>query len=115
MRTLRFLACLPLLFVTFFASAQINPDSVVRPVGAIETRELFKRKGTFFFYWGYNRAAFSNSDIRLWGDGYDFKITNVSALDEPDKLSKEYINPGTFTVPQYNYRLGYYLTDKIYV
>ena len=115
MKTLKLLSCLPLLFVTFFASAQINPDSVVRPVGAIETRELFKRKGTFFFYWGYNRAAFSNSDIRLWGDGYDFKITNVSALDEPDKLSKEYIGPGTFTVPQYNYRLGYYLTDKIYV
>jgi hypothetical protein len=110
------------LLIVFCASAQIKPArqqnesmmaggkdtaSAKHSVGALETRELFKRKGIFFFYWGYNRAAFSNSDIHFWGDGYDFKITNVMALDEPDPISKEYIGPTTFTIPQYNYRVGY--------
>ena len=117
MRTLRLMACLPLLFVAFCSSAQIKKDSTSaeRPKGTIETREWFKRKGTFFFYWGYNRDMFSNSDIRFWGDGYNFKITDVRALDEPDPISKEYIGLTSFTVPEYNYRVGYYLSDKVYV
>lgn len=114
MSTLRLFTCLSLSLVSFFASAQIKKDTT-RAVSTIETRELFKRKGTFFFYWGYNRSAFSNSDIRFWGDGYDFKMTNVAALDQPDPVSKEYIGPTTFTVPQYNYRVGYYLSDKVFV
>ncbi|HEY4799714.1 MAG TPA: hypothetical protein VII99_11605, partial [Bacteroidia bacterium] len=34
---------------------------------------------------------------------------------EPDPISKKYIGPSSFTVPQYNYRLGYYLSNKVYI
>ena len=58
--------------------------------GRSETREIYKRKGNFFFYWGYNRSAYTNSDIHFWGDGYDFTITAVRAKDEPTTTFKTY-------------------------
>lgn len=110
----------PFLLIAFYTSAQIKNDMVTtlatnRAIGTMETREVFKRKGNFFFYWGYNRSAYTHSDIHFWGDGYDFSITNLSAVDEPTPLSIEYIKPTTFSVPQYNYRLGYYVNDKTYI
>ncbi|MBI2966347.1 MAG: hypothetical protein HYY40_00850 [Bacteroidetes bacterium] len=79
------------------------------------TAEMFKRKGNFFFYWGYNRAAYTKSDIHFWGDGYDFTITDVTAKDEPTTTVLTYIEPDAFTVPQYNYRLGYFFSDKNFI
>ena len=32
------------------------------------------QKGELFMYWGWNRAAFSSSDIQFSGDNYDFWI-----------------------------------------
>ena len=81
-----------------------------------ETRMIFKRKGNFYISWGYNRAFFGKSDIHFWGDGYNFNITDLNAHDEPgghDFLT--YIKPTMFTIPQFNYRMGYFLTDKTYV
>lgn len=80
-----------------------------------ETKPVLSRKGSFFFCWGYNRAMYSKSDIRFRGDGYDFTITDVTAKDAPTKTMLTYIKPGAFTVPQYNYRLGYYLTNKVFI
>lgn len=80
-----------------------------------ETKPVLKRKGSFFFSWGYNRAAYSKSDMHFWGNGYDFVLSDVAATDAPTKDLFTYIKPNAFTVPQYNYRLGYYLTDKVFV
>ncbi len=69
--------------------------------------------GTMFFYWGYNRSYYSKSDIRFVGSNYDFKLKNVTAYDRPDKFRADvYFNPATLTVPQYNARIGYYISDK---
>lgn len=73
------------------------------------------RKGELFFYWGYNRSAYTKSDIRFWGDGYDFTITDIEAKDEPTKEFITYIKPNSFTIPEYNYRLGYFISDKYYI
>lgn len=112
-----------LFFISFSISAQIKKDSLISSpsvlenpaVGNLDTRELFKRKGNFFFYWGYNRSAYTNSDIHFWGDGYDFTIHDVEAKDEPTTTFKTYIGPTSFTVPEYNYRLGYFLNDKTFI
>jgi len=113
-----------LLFVAVkFADGQIKKDSVgiisscagSSDPRTIETRELFDRKGTGFVYWGYNRAAYGNSDIRFWGDGYDFSINNVRATDQPVTNVLTYIKPSTISVPQFNFRLGYYLNDKTFL
>ena len=69
-------------------------------------------KGSFYFYWGYNRSAYTKSDLHLVGRGYDFTIKNMSASDNPEKLSSTYLDPKWLTVPQFNLRLGYFFKDK---
>ena len=73
-----------------------------------------KRKGKMFASWGYNRSAYSLSDIRFWGEGYDFTIKEAIAKDRQTKFDpKVYFNPSLFTIPQYNLRVGYFLTNKL--
>ncbi|HYG49428.1 MAG TPA: hypothetical protein VD905_00930, partial [Flavobacteriales bacterium] len=45
------------------------------------------KKGEFFFSWGYNRAAFTKSDIAFSGPGIDFTLSNVAAKDRPTPLN----------------------------
>ena len=70
-------------------------------------------KGAMFVFWGWNRAGFTNSDIRFKGAGYDFTLENVLAHDRPSPLSLDYINPGKVSIPQFNFRLGYFIKDNL--
>ena len=69
-------------------------------------------KGKFYVYWGGNRDNYSKSDIRFSGDGYDFTLEDVTARDKPKGWHVDYINPGRMTIPQTNFRLGYFINDK---
>ena len=69
-------------------------------------------KGKFYVYWGGNRGYYSNSDIHFYGPNYDFTVENATAHDKPVGLHIDYINPVNMTIPQTNFRLGYYFTDK---
>ncbi|HEX7412882.1 MAG TPA: hypothetical protein VF411_02470 [Bacteroidia bacterium] len=109
-----------MLLTAYCGIAQIKKDSVTTlPVNSkspqIETRELFKRKGSLSFYWGYNRSAYTHSNINFRGDGYSFSINNISASDEQTPLSLTYIDPRFISVPQYNLRATYYITDKTFI
>ena len=120
MKLLKLISCLLLSLITYYSEAQIRKDSVSAQIDRyaitnLETRQLFKRKGRFFFYWGYNRDAFTKSNIHFKGDGYDFTINNLTAKDQPEAVSNTYIKYNTFSVPQYNYRLGYFLNDKTFI
>lgn len=68
-------------------------------------------KGKFYIYWGGNRDTFSKSDIHFKGDDYDFTLNDVEALDRPVGWHVNYINPTMMTIPQTNFRLGYFITD----
>lgn len=68
-------------------------------------------KGKLFFYWGWNRATYSNSDIRFQGDNYDFTLQSVKANDRPTDFTFDYFHPTKITLPQTNVRLGYFLND----
>jgi hypothetical protein len=71
------------------------------------------KRGDFFAYWGWNRAWFSHSDIHFTGKNYDFTLHKVIAADRPTKFAwNVYFNPELATIPQYNFRFGYYLSDK---
>ena len=70
-------------------------------------------KGKFFFYWGWNRANYSDSDIHFTGDNYDFTLQNVKAEDRQTPFSfNDYFNPVNITIPQNNYRIGYFLKEN---
>jgi len=71
------------------------------------------KKGQVFVFFGWNRAAYSNSDIHFSGNGYDFQLNNVSAKDRPTKFGIVYFDPSWFTVTQYNFRLGYFIKDNL--
>lgn len=72
-----------------------------------------KYKGSFYFYWGYNREFYSKSDIRFMGNGYDFTLSDVKSHDRQSKLAADpYLHVNQLTIPQYNYRLGYYINNK---
>jgi hypothetical protein len=69
-------------------------------------------KGDLFVYWGWNRSDYSKSDIRFHGTSYDFTLKNVVAKDRQTPFNfKTYFSPTKLTIPQYNFRIGYFITD----
>ena len=69
-------------------------------------------KGKLYFYWGWNWSGYTNSNIHFKGDNYDFTLKKVVAKDRPSKFSFEtYFHPKKLTMPQYNFRVGYYFKD----
>ncbi len=94
-------------FVTFFlmtVSSFAQPSSPKTPMN---------HKGKFYFYWGWNNAWFTNSNIRFKGADYDFTLHQVVAKDRQTKFNFDtYFNPATISIPQYNIRFGYYINRR---
>ena len=71
-------------------------------------------KGDIYSYWGWNWSWYSKSDIHFKGDNYDFTIHNVSAQDRQTAFTLDkYLNPSSMTIPQYNFRVGYFIKKNI--
>ena len=68
-------------------------------------------KGKMYVFWGGNRENFSKSDIHFKGPDYDFTLYDVIANDKPQGWSIDYVNPSRMTIPQTNFRLGYFIND----
>ncbi len=67
-----------------------------------------------YFYWGYNRCAFLKSDIHFIGPDHDFTLHKVKAKERPTPFSvKGYFALKNLSIPQYNYRIGYYFTSNL--
>ncbi len=82
------------------------------PVRAQETR-MVHLKNRFFADWGYNRAQYTRSNIHFSGPGYDFILHDVAAQDRPEGFSfGGYFAPKNIWIPQYNYRVGWFLNDN---
>jgi len=71
-----------------------------------------ERKGEFYFSWGYNKEWYTNSNVRVnqpeLNNNYTFQHIHSNDHIGWDK--------GIFSIPlsipQYNYRIGYFLTRK---
>jgi len=75
--------------------------------------ESISRSGSCYAYWGWNRGGFSRSDISFTGSDYSFVLNDVVATDRQTKFSfSTYFGPSKFTIPQYNFRFGYYLKEN---
>jgi len=75
-------------------------------------KKQITQKGSMYFYWGYNRSIYAKSTINFYGDKYNFRIHDAKAHDNPSKKAATYFNPNTFSVPQFNIRIGYYTNSK---
>lgn len=74
------------------------------------------RENSWYGYFGWNRAVYADSDISFKGNDHDFTIYDVKANDRQNpwsELFSHYLNPSKLTIPQYNIRIGYYLTNNI--
>jgi len=95
-----------LLSITSFSQTEISVDLPIQ-----KEKYTTHNKGKFFFYWGGNRAYYSTSDIRFTGSDYDFTLNNATAHDRPKGYHIDYINPSKITIPQTNFRMGYFFND----
>ena len=73
----------------------------------------FAQKGKLlkgmYIQWGYNKEWYTNSTIHFRLDnGDNFKLIKAKAHDEPG-LDAIIDSPLEISIPQYNYRLGFYI------
>jgi hypothetical protein len=76
-----------------------------------EAKYTANNKGKFYIYWGGNRESYSKSDIHFKGADYDFTLYDVTAHDKPLGWHLNYINPTRLTIPQTNFRMGYFINN----
>lgn len=75
-----------------------------------------RKKHNFFFYWGYNRSAYSKSDITMKAANYNYTLHDVVAHDRPSPFDPNiYFNPKWLSIPQFNVRAGYQLNEKWWI
>ncbi len=80
---------------------------------------LFSQEDKKYFYlnWGYNRSAYTKSDINFSGKGYQFTLNSVVAKDRQTPLNREnlfgtYLNIKYLSIPQYNLRIGKRVSER---
>ena len=102
-----------------FSSEPASEPASVPAADERRARASFTRRsqGQWYGYWGWNRAHYSNSNIRFKGHDHDFTLHDVPARDRPTQVNaanlvNRYFNPGYLTIPQYNFRIGYFLDDN---
>lgn len=65
-----------------------------------------------YIQWGYNTEWYTNSNIHFkMANGDNFKLHNVVAHDKPD-MDAIWKKPTEISIPQYNYRIGFYINKK---
>ncbi|MES1221004.1 MAG: hypothetical protein ABUT20_36225 [Bacteroidota bacterium] len=71
-----------------------------------------KKKGELYLSWGYNAEWYTRSTIKIYQPelGNRFRFVNVRGHDH--KGWDEGIFSQALSIPQYNYRLGYFFNNK---
>ena len=95
-------------YLTFFA---LTPAVYAQEKTANPDKYTAHNKGKMFVFWGGNRESFSKSDIHFKGPDYDFTLYDVMANDKPKGWHIDYVNPSRMTIPQTNWRIGYFIND----
>lgn len=75
------------------------------------------KKGEVYIAWGWNVDAFTKSNISFKGADYNFKLYKITAHDRPTKPINysNYLKIDKITVPQTNFRIGYFIKDNVSV
>ncbi len=87
---------------------------VLYSIGSVaqEPKKHAHHKGAIYFSWGYNEEWYSNSTVHVKQDaiGDNYNMVKVQAHDH--KGWDEQLLHEQLSIPQYNWRLGYYFNDK---
>lgn len=71
------------------------------------------RTGSVYFSWGYNSEWYTRSNVYVKQGALnnDYEMVQVNARDHKGWNNKSILRQPV-TIPQYNYRLGYYFNEK---
>lgn len=85
---------------------------IMLPFGAWAQQKKPVRKGEFYFSWGYNKEWYTRSDVKVSQPslGNDYAFKSVQSHDHPGWDEGLFSIP--LSIPQYNYRLGYFFNKK---
>src|SRR4051812_24068354 len=84
--------------------------SCVYNLKAQDTHHLFYG---MYLQWGYNGECYSHSNIHFkMSNGDDFILHHAKAHDQAD-YEGIYKHPEQVSIPQYNYRFGFYLNKDL--
>jgi hypothetical protein len=104
------------LFILLVYTVSFSQENMLET--AVDTTQIERNfndvphnKGRMFIYWGWNRGNFSKSDITYKGDDYYFTLYNVKAEDKPKPFGIYYFKLDEVTIPQTNFRVGYFFHD----
>ena len=79
---------------------------------SVHAQEKKKKISGMYIQWGYNTEWYTRSNIHFnMQNGNNFTLHKAKAHDKPD-LSGIVKKPGDISIPQYNYRIGFYLNQK---
>lgn len=96
-------------FLLAFSSVSAQGNEIKNETNDV----LISRKGQFHVYWGWNVSSYTNSDITFKGEDYNFTLDDVEAFDRPTPFNAhDYFNPAQITIPQFNFRLGYFFHEN---
>lgn len=100
-----------LVLLTAFLALSISNTITAQEEIKIQDKYTAHNKGKFFVSWGGNRETYTKSDVTFTGKDYNFTLDNISAHDKPKGWHLDYINPSRMTIPQTNFRMGYFIND----
>lgn len=78
-------------------------------------RKISNEKGSFFTSWGFNRTGYTKSNIHFLGQGYGFNLKYSKATDNQSKFGSGDYALNSISVPQYNFKIGYYYKKKWHI
>ncbi len=79
---------------------------------SVYSQKKTRRLTGMYIQWGYNTEWYSKSNIHIsMPNGTDFTLHKAKAHDRPD-LSAIIESPLDVSIPQYNYRIGFYLNKN---
>ncbi|SDX32473.1 hypothetical protein SAMN05444411_104213 [Lutibacter oricola] len=101
-----------LVCVTLLASISMFSQDKTVDANKVNYNDAGSNKGKMFAHWGWNRGHFSNSDITFKGEDYNFTIKDVVSDDKPKPFGIYYFKPDEITIPQTNFRIGYFFKEN---
>ncbi|MFQ6603091.1 hypothetical protein [Flavobacterium sp. C3NV] len=96
--------------ILFFFLLCFSVNTFAQEEIAVE-RYTAHNKGKFFVSWGGNRESYTKSDVNFRGKDYNFTVNDMKAHDKPKGYHIDYVNPANMTIPQTNFRMGYFFSD----
>jgi hypothetical protein len=96
--------------ILFFFLVCFSLNTFAQEEVAVE-RYTAHNKGKFFVSWGGNRDSYTKSDVNFRGKDYNFTVADMKAHDKPKGYHIDYVNPANMTIPQTNFRMGYFFND----